>query len=183
MSQQVHGYDNSSPSSPIQNGLAGDTKWPMNRTSGYQHIANEASRTADESKTQQSPGLPLNNRPKEHGGLNAQYDNGFFNPWETYLIQSARRDIISHRQSTKDDSSRLKKIFWSVVVLSILFPLVSLLVLVGAFDSTVSWYTHGELDSFTKKQRLVFKRLLFAQVVVYIVSIVVLSLHFSVGLS
>lgn len=69
-----------------------------------------------------------------------------------------------------------------VILLSVVFPVAGILAICGAFDSTITWYTHGEMAHFTVRQRTLLRRLLFAELVAYMGLVIVLSIYFSVGL-
>lgn len=66
------------------------------------------------------------------------------------------------------------------MTVTILFPLVGLVALCGRFDSTISWYSHGEINSLTREQRAVLKQQLLVEAVVYPVLITVLAVYYSV---
>ena len=104
-----------------------------------------------------------------------------FTPSEANLIESAREDILLRRHFTDGEFKRQQLIFLAVVVMTILFPLIGLLALCGAFDSTVSWYTHGEMHAFTGAQRVFLKVLLVIEVILYTVLLIVLTVHYSIG--
>lgn len=97
-------------------------------------------------------------------------------------MDSARADILFRRRYVQDCQKRLASVFLSVVLVSVVFPIAGLLALCGAFNSTITWYTHGEVAHFSVRQRTILKRVLFTELAVYICLVVILSVHFSVGL-
>ena len=69
--------------------------------------------------------------------------------------------------------------FLTVMLLSAFFPFVGLLALLRVFDSTISWYTHGERHCFTRDQRGILKQQLIVEVILYPVLIVALAVFYS----
>jgi hypothetical protein len=63
---------------------------------------------------------------------------------------------------------------------TIFFPPVGLLALLGKLDSTISWYTHGELHGLTKEQRGTLKQQLFVEMVLYPSLVITLAVYYSV---
>ncbi|KAJ6786047.1 hypothetical protein PWT90_02741 [Aphanocladium album] len=111
-----------------------------------------------------------------------QLEQSLFSASETFLMESARADILFRRRYVQDCQKRLAYVFIPVVVISAIFPIVGILALCGTFNSTISWYTHGEVAHFSLRQRTILKRVLLVELAVYIGIVIVLSVHFSVGL-
>lgn len=103
-----------------------------------------------------------------------------FSRSETHLIESARESVFLRRHLSDDEDERQKFIFLNIMVLTIVFPLIGILALYGRFDSTISWYSHGEMHSLTKEQRGILKQQLFVEAVFYPVLITILSVYYSV---
>ena len=97
-------------------------------------------------------------------------------------MASARADILHRRRYVQDCEKRLASVFISVALLSVVFPVAGILAICGAFNSTITWYTHGEMAHFTVRQRTILRRLVFADLVAYIGLVVILSVYFFVGL-
>ncbi|PNY28149.1 Uncharacterized protein TCAP_01927 [Tolypocladium capitatum] len=103
-----------------------------------------------------------------------------FSRSETHLIESARERILLHRHLSDDEDDRQKFIFLSIMVVTIAFPLIGVLALYGRFDSTISWYSHGEMHFLKKEQRAILKQQLCVEAVFYPVLITILSVYYSV---
>lgn len=108
--------------------------------------------------------------------------DGIFSPSESYLIESAREDILLRRRCSYIGRQQLNTIFQCTMAVSIVCPLAGLLALFGVLDSTIAWRTKGEIQSFTKGQRANLKRLLLVQVILYTTLATTLAIYFSVGL-
>ncbi|RFU72124.1 hypothetical protein TARUN_10137 [Trichoderma arundinaceum] len=104
---------------------------------------------------------------------------GVLTPSEAELIESARGEIMDRRRSPEQAEHKRKILFISIILLSIVFPLIGLLALVGKFDSTVCWYALGEMQGFTKEQRGMLMQQLLVETFIYTLLIIFLSLHFS----
>ncbi|POR37692.1 Uncharacterized protein TPAR_02109 [Tolypocladium paradoxum] len=102
-----------------------------------------------------------------------------FSRSETHLIESARESILLHR-NLSDEDDRQKFIFLNIMVVTVVFPLIGVLALYGRFDSTISWYSHGEMHSLTKEQRAILKQQLFVEAIFYPILITILSVYYSV---
>ncbi|KAJ3481306.1 hypothetical protein NLG97_g7855 [Lecanicillium saksenae] len=111
-----------------------------------------------------------------------QLEQCLFSASETRLMESARADILFRRRYVQDCQRRLANVFIPVVIISAVFPVAGILALCGTFNSTISWYTHGEVAHFSLQQRMILKRVLLVELTVYIGLVIVLSVHFSVGL-
>ncbi|KAF4449141.1 hypothetical protein F53441_7537 [Fusarium austroafricanum] len=103
-----------------------------------------------------------------------------FTQAETRLIEEAREDIRLHRQRADMVAHRGKRMFIWVMVLTLFFPFIGPVVLYGKLNSTISWYTHGEMRCLTKDQRGTLKQQLLVEAVVYPVLIISLSVYYSV---
>lgn len=95
-------------------------------------------------------------------------------------IESAREGVLHRRQFSDDAEHRQGIIFLNVMIFSFFFPPAGILALYGKFDSTISWYTHGQLHGLSQKQRGVLKKQLCAEVVVFTILIVTLAVYYSV---
>lgn len=103
-----------------------------------------------------------------------------FTPSQTDLIHSTREDILFRRgyYDNPGDGPR-NQVFMGIVILMTFFPFIGLLSLWRFFDSTISWYTHGECHRLTRGQRVWIKYQLIAEVVLYPVLIVALAVFYS----
>ncbi|KAM3431916.1 hypothetical protein MY4824_006824 [Beauveria thailandica] len=110
-----------------------------------------------------------------------QLEQSLFTASETRLMESARADILFRRRYARDCEKQLASVFLCVVLISVIFPVVGIIALYGAFNSTISWCTHGEMANFTLGQRTVLKRVLLAELAAYMCLVIVLSVYFSVG--
>ncbi|EWZ90902.1 hypothetical protein FOWG_06687 [Fusarium oxysporum f. sp. lycopersici MN25] len=103
-----------------------------------------------------------------------------FTQREARLIEEAREDIRIHRQHADMVAQRGKRMFTWVMILTLFFPFVGPIVLYGKLNSTISWYTHGEMQCLTKDQRGTLKQQLLVEAVVYPAIIIALSVHYSI---
>ncbi|KAM3471616.1 hypothetical protein MY8738_009236 [Beauveria namnaoensis] len=110
-----------------------------------------------------------------------QLEQSLFTASETRLMESARADILFRRRYARDCEKKLASVFLCVVLISVIFPVVGVIALYGAFNSTISWCTHGEMAHFTLGQRTVLKRVLLAELAAYMCLVIILSVYFSVG--
>ncbi|KAF4967794.1 hypothetical protein FZEAL_10486 [Fusarium zealandicum] len=127
-------------------------------------------------------GFSSSTRDRRGGTLRAGYlpnDGSLFTQSEADLIDAAREDIRIRRRLAAVEDDGEKMIFMGIMILTLLFPFIGLLALWGKFDSTVSWYTHGEMHSLTKDQRGTLKQQLLVEAVVYPVLIITLSVYYS----
>ncbi|KAF5610279.1 uncharacterized protein FSUBG_3195 [Fusarium subglutinans] len=103
-----------------------------------------------------------------------------FTQREARLIEEAREDIRIHRQHADMVAQRGKRMFMWVMILTLFFPFIGPIVLYGKLNSTISWYTHGEMQCLTKDQRGTLKQQLLVEAVVYPAIIIGLSVHYSI---
>ncbi|KAH7321289.1 hypothetical protein B0I35DRAFT_408260 [Stachybotrys elegans] len=103
-----------------------------------------------------------------------------FTPSENNLIELAREDILFRRRYSDGENRRQRAIVFAIRSLTIFFPLIGVLALCGKFDTTVSWYTHGELCGLNLRQRFLLKRQILAEAIIYPVLIIVLAVYYSV---
>ncbi|KAF4331765.1 hypothetical protein FBEOM_14465 [Fusarium beomiforme] len=103
-----------------------------------------------------------------------------FTQAETRLIEEAREDIRIHRQHADMVAQQGKRMFMWVMVLTLFFPFIGPIVLHGKLNSTISWYTHGEMQCLTKDQRGTLKQQLLVEAVTYPALIIALSVHYSI---
>ncbi|KAF5239961.1 hypothetical protein FANTH_9745 [Fusarium anthophilum] len=103
-----------------------------------------------------------------------------FTQREARLIEEAREDIRIHRQHVDMVAQRGKRMFMWVMILTLFFPFIGPIVLYGKLNSTISWYTHGEMQCLTKDQRGTLKQQLLVEAVVYPAIIIGLSVHYSI---
>ncbi|KEY66513.1 hypothetical protein S7711_04839 [Stachybotrys chartarum IBT 7711] len=124
---------------------------------------------------------PSRNYHGQARGLMVEQDNELlFTPSENNLIRLAREDIMFRRRCVDGGNRRQRIIFIVIVGLTVAFPLTGLIALWGKFDSTISWYTCGELHNLTSRQRAVVRRQLFLEAICYPVLIVTLVVYYSV---
>ncbi|OAA54450.1 hypothetical protein ISF_08378 [Cordyceps fumosorosea ARSEF 2679] len=142
--------------------------------------------SADEEFRQVAPkllrlrGFSASTRERRAKDSPPQLKQSLFSASETRLMESARADILFRRRYAQDCEKRLSAVFVSVVLLSVVFPVAGLIALYGAFNSTTSWCTHGEIGHFTVRQRTVLKRVLFAELAAYMCLVIILAVYFSV---
>ncbi|KAH7256592.1 hypothetical protein BKA59DRAFT_490618 [Fusarium tricinctum] len=103
-----------------------------------------------------------------------------FTPAENRLIEEAREDIRRHREHADMVAERGKRMFMWIMILTLFFPFIGPVVLYGKLNSTISWYTHGEMQRLTKDQRGTLKQQLIVEAVVYPALIISLSVYYSV---
>lgn len=145
-------------------------------------------KSADEEFRQVAPrllrlhGFSASTRERRARDGPGQLEQSLFSMSETRLMESARADILFRRRFTQDCEKRLYSVFFAVTSLTVVFPIAGILALCGAFNATITWCTHGEMASFTLQQRTILKRILGAESVAYIGLVIVLAVHFSVGL-
>lgn len=97
-------------------------------------------------------------------------------------MQNAREDILYRRRFVQDGEKLLTTVFYTVFLLSCIFPIASLLALCGAFNPTISWYTCGVVHRFTPSQRSILKHQLLVEGIFFVGLVIVLAVYFSVGL-
>lgn len=127
--------------------------------------------------------LPLQSAFHEHDG---GFDQpklfphaGLFTDSEARIIDSAREDILQRRRCSVQEQTRVDRIYRYTVFVSIIFPFAALLALFGILDTTVLWYTKGQIHSFNERQRSSLKRLLLVQIIMYTALAVTLAVHFA----
>ncbi|KAF4965681.1 hypothetical protein FSARC_6547 [Fusarium sarcochroum] len=110
----------------------------------------------------------------------APTDGSPFTQAEARLIDAAREEILLHRQRADMVAKRGKRVFMWIMILTLLFPFIGPVVLYGKLNSTISWYTHGEMRCLTKDQHGTLKQQLIVEAVVYPALIIALSVYYSV---
>lgn len=95
-------------------------------------------------------------------------------------IQAARERVLRLRRSNQGALRRQRAIFAGIMAMTILFPPLGILALYGKFDSTLSWCTHGELDSLSLEQRESLRRQVLLYSALYPSIIVGLAVYYSV---
>ncbi|RGP68477.1 hypothetical protein FSPOR_5356 [Fusarium sporotrichioides] len=110
----------------------------------------------------------------------AAFDGSPFTLAETRLIEEAREDMFYHRQRTDMIAQRGKRLFIWIMILTLFFPFIGPVVLYGKLNSTISWYTHGEIQCLTQDQRGILKQQLVVEAILYTALIIALSVHYSI---
>lgn len=105
--------------------------------------------------------------------------SALFTDSETRIIESARKDILHRRRCSVLEQKRVDRIYRCTVFVSIIFPFAALLALFGILDTTLLWYTKGQISSFNGQQRSLLRRLLLVQVVLYTALAVALVVYFA----
>lgn len=127
-------------------------------------------------------GFSSRTRERRNQGPQMAAHGVFFSPSETRIIDAAREDILYRRRHSREDWGRLGTIFGCIFAFTFVFPLIGLLALIGVFDTTISWYTRGGKHSLTDGQRSVLKKQLAIEGLAYGILVIILAVHFSVGL-
>lgn len=104
-----------------------------------------------------------------------------FSPSEAHILENARYDIMSRRRYSGEDHRQVRHIFWAIVLLTFVCPLVGFLAIFGAFDSTISWYTRGGRYSLTQRQRTWLKKQLAIEAVICLIAVIVMSVYFGLN--
>ncbi|KAF5665982.1 hypothetical protein FHETE_6445 [Fusarium heterosporum] len=99
---------------------------------------------------------------------------------ETRLIEEAREDMLRHRQHADMVAERGKRVFMWIMILTLFFPFIGPIALYGKLNSTISWYTHGEMQCLTRDQHGTLKQQLIVEAVIYPALIISLSVYYSV---
>ncbi|KAF4985925.1 hypothetical protein FGRMN_11053 [Fusarium graminum] len=99
---------------------------------------------------------------------------------ETRLIEEAREDMLRHRRHSDMVAERGKKVFMWIMILTLFFPFIGPIALYGKLNSTISWYTHGEMQCLTRDQQGTLKQQLIVEAVIYPALIISLSVYHSV---
>ncbi|KAM0344431.1 hypothetical protein ACHAPU_007615 [Fusarium lateritium] len=99
---------------------------------------------------------------------------------ETRLIEEAREDMLRHRQHADIVAKRGKTVFMWIMILTLFFPFIGPIALYGKLNSTISWYTHGEMQCLTRDQHGTLKQQLIVEAVIYPALIISLSVYYSV---
>ena len=95
------------------------------------------------------------------------------------LVEMARKNQVSRQHGADVCIRRQRWFVFVIMALTIFFPLVGILALCGVFDSSLSWFTEGELHQFSQRQRLIMKAQVYAELVLYPALIVTLGVYFS----
>ncbi|KAI7772518.1 hypothetical protein LZL87_005243 [Fusarium oxysporum] len=130
-----------------------------------------------------TPEFSTNVNGRRVGRCQSEFDplaDSPFTQREARLIEEAREDIRIHRQHADMVAQRGKRMFMWVMILTLFFPFIGPIVLYGKLNSTISWYTHGEMQCLTKDQRGTLKQQLLVEAVVYPAIIIALSVHYSI---
>ncbi|KAF5713886.1 hypothetical protein FMUND_7717 [Fusarium mundagurra] len=130
-----------------------------------------------------TPGFSTSVNSRRVGHCQSEFDplaDSPFTQREARLIEEAREDIRIHRQHADMVAQRGKRMFMWVMILTLFFPFIGPIVLYGKLNSTISWYTHGEMQCLTKDQRGTLKQQLLVEAVVYPAIIIALSVHYSI---
>ncbi|KAI1058003.1 hypothetical protein LB506_000788 [Fusarium annulatum] len=130
-----------------------------------------------------TPGFSTSANSRRVGHCQSEFDplaDSPFTQREARLIEEAREDIRIHRQHADMVAQRGKQMFMWVMILTLFFPFIGPIVLYGKLNSTISWYTHGEMQCLTKDQRGTLKQQLLVEAVVYPAIIIALSVHYSI---
>ncbi|KAJ4315476.1 hypothetical protein N0V84_008362 [Fusarium piperis] len=90
---------------------------------------------------------------------------------------------VLHRRQQPDDAEdhRQKRVFVSIVILTILFPFIGVLAIRNKLDAMIPWATEGEMHTLTKPQRRTLKFLLLALAVLYPALITGLVVYYAIG--
>ncbi|KAM0556687.1 hypothetical protein ACHAPJ_005745 [Fusarium lateritium] len=143
---------------------------------------------------QQNFSTPRNTMPIDHGFSSsiknrrsgrfqpgyATTDGSPFTQAETRLIDAAREEILLHRHRADMVAKRGRRVFMWIMILTLFFPFIGPVVLYGKLNSTISWYTHGEMRCLTKDQHGTLKQQLIVEAVIYPALIIALSVYYSV---
>ncbi|KAF4418458.1 hypothetical protein FACUT_11817 [Fusarium acutatum] len=130
-----------------------------------------------------TPGFSTSVNSRHVGHCQSEFDplaDSPFTQREARLIEEAREDIRIHRQHADMVAQRGKRMFMWVMILTLFFPFIGPIVLYGKLNSTISWYTHGEMQCLTKDQRGTLKQQLLVEAVVYPAIIIALAVHYSI---
>ncbi|KAL6876662.1 hypothetical protein J3F83DRAFT_769794 [Trichoderma novae-zelandiae] len=104
---------------------------------------------------------------------------GVLTPSEAELIESARGEIMDRRRCPEKLEKKRTLLFILIMAFSIIFPFIGFIALIRKFDSTVSWFTYGEIKDFTKEQRGMLLQQLLVELFVYSIVIILVALHTS----
>ncbi|OTA06323.1 hypothetical protein A9Z42_0070580 [Trichoderma parareesei] len=104
---------------------------------------------------------------------------GVLTPSEAELIESARGEIMDRRRSPEKLEKKRTLVFILIMASSIVFPFIGFIALIRKFDSTVAWFTYGEIKDFTKEQRGMLLQQLLVEIFVYSIVIIFVALHTS----
>ncbi|OAA68198.1 hypothetical protein SPI_00393 [Niveomyces insectorum RCEF 264] len=79
-----------------------------------------------------------------------------------------RRGLPLHPDAFLSREARRRRRVWLLCMLAVsMFPFMSVLVYVGAFDSGLSWYTRGEVDRLSRRQRRTILAVMVLQFVLW----------------
>ncbi|PTB68273.1 hypothetical protein BBK36DRAFT_1139771 [Trichoderma citrinoviride] len=104
---------------------------------------------------------------------------GVLTPSEAELIESARGEIMDRRRCPEKLEKKRTLVFILIMASSIVFPFIGFIALIHKFDSTVAWFTYGEIKDFTKEQRGMLLQQLLVELFVYSIVIIFVALHTS----
>ncbi|KAL7812937.1 hypothetical protein V8C44DRAFT_364200 [Trichoderma aethiopicum] len=104
---------------------------------------------------------------------------GVLTPSEAELIESARGEIMDRRRSPEKLEKKRTFLFILIMASSIVFPFIGFIALIRKFDSSVAWFTYGEIKDFTKEQRGMLLQQLLVEIFVYSIVIICVALRTS----
>jgi hypothetical protein len=108
------------------------------------------------------------------------YTKRSFPPSSLDRIRSARDRGLGPSRDSGEGQHRQNLIFLSIIITTLFFPPAGLLALYGRFDSTISWYTYGQLHRLNGEQRGILKQQLCVEAALLLVLAIPLAAYYSV---
>ncbi|RMJ06533.1 hypothetical protein CDV36_013879 [Fusarium kuroshium] len=146
------------PSSDILGSGGTDSRFGTNRGWCGDNIQPFNSFSEDEPRFRRGPASTFGRRS----------DNGRGDRSGVELVDFTWGNILHRRQQPDDaEDHRQKRVFASIVILTILFPFIGVLAIRNKLDAMIPWATEGEMHTLTPAQRRTLKYLLLALAVLY----------------
>ncbi|EEU48048.1 uncharacterized protein NECHADRAFT_75219 [Fusarium vanettenii 77-13-4] len=159
------------PSSAILGSTGTDSRFGTNRGWCGDNIQPFNSFSEDEPRFRRGPASTFGRRS----------DNGRGDRSGVELVDFTWGNVLRRRQQPDDaEDHRQKRIFVSIVILTIMFPFIGVLAIRNKLDAMIPWATEGEMHTLTPTQRRTLKYLLLALAVLYPALITGLVVYYAV---
>ncbi|KAJ4260383.1 hypothetical protein NW757_002334 [Fusarium falciforme] len=159
------------PSSAILGSTGTDSRFGTNRGWCGDNIQPFNSFSEDEPRFRRGPASTFGRRS----------DNGRGDRSGVELVDFTWGNVLHRRQQPDDaEDHRQKRVFVSIVILTIMFPFIGVLAIRNKLDAMIPWATEGEMHTLTPTQRRALKYLLLALAVLYPALITGLVVYYAV---
>ncbi|KAH0494937.1 hypothetical protein TgHK011_008515 [Trichoderma gracile] len=181
----THGFDGIEESTPSpSSAILGSLRSKVNLGSAKKKDKEKSSYSLDPFKAAAALGakclrIKAPAKKKDQWPTARNQTGGVLTPSEAELIESARGEIMDRRRSPEKLEKKRTLVFILIMVSSIVFPFIGFIALIRKFDSTIAWFTYGEIKDFTKEQRGMLLQQLLVEIFVYSIVIIFVALHTS----